>query len=267
MVVAGLIFTATARLGEYAEGVAVVRREGRSVATSAVAGIVQSIAVQPGQWVEAGSVLVVLDDAGPRADLERVEREYEQHLVALLRRPNDDVLRERLAALDAQLHLARARLDERSVVASEAGLVSDVRVRAGQSVGPGDAVVCMERGETRTVVVGLFPGRYRPLLSAVDARPLLELDGFPERRYEVLIRSVADEVVGPAEAIRYLGHDREGALDLRGPMVVVEMLMPSDTIETGGATYRVYDGMQGTVELEIRSETLLETLVPAFKKL
>ena len=31
--------------------------------------------------------------------------------------------------------------------------------------------------------------------------------------------------------------------------------------------YRVYDGMQGRLEAEVRSETLLETLVPALKHL
>src|SRR5690606_22411793 len=210
-----------------------------------------------------GLVLVRLDDAAQRAELERVEREYEQRLVELLRTPVDDARRERLAALDGELRRARARVDERTVVALQPGLVSDVRVRPGQPVAPGDAVVSVEQDAAETVVVALFPGHYRPLLGAADTRVFLELEGFPDSRHLVSVRSVADEVVGPAEAMRYLGRDREGALELRGPVVVVESVLPSDTFEADGTAYRVYDGMQGTLEARLRSATLLETLVPA----
>lgn len=267
VVVAGLVFAATARVGEYAEGMAVVRREGRLVVTSAVSGTVQSLEAQPGRHVALGQVLVRLDDAAQRAELQRVQREHQQRLVELLRTPADDARRERLAALDAQLQLAEAHLRERTIVAPQPGLLSDVRVRPGQPVSPGDAVVSIEQDSARTVVVGLFPGHYRPLLSAADTRLYLELEGFPDGRHEVAVRSVADEVVGPAEAMRYLGRDREGALELHGPVVVVETVLPSDTFVADDTEYRVYDGMQGTLEAEVRSETLLETLVPALKQI
>lgn len=267
VVVAGLVFAATARVGEYAEGMAVVRREGRVVVTSAVSGTVQAIEVQPGRRVVAGQAVVRLDDATQRAELRRVRREHEQRLVELLRDPANDARRERLAALDAELQLAQARLRERTVVAPSAGLLSDVRVRPGQPVSPGDAVVSLEQDAARTVVVGLFPGHYRPLLSAADTRLFLELSGFPDSRHEVTVRSVADEVVGPAEAMRYLGRDREGALELRGPVVMVETVLPSDTFVADDTEYRVFDGMQGTLEARVRSETVLETLVPALRHL
>jgi biotin carboxyl carrier protein len=267
VVAAGLVFAVTARVGEYAQGMAVVRREGRVVVTSAVSGTVQGLEVQPGRHVVAGQVLVRLDDAAQRAELQRVQREHQQRLVELLRTPADDARRERLAALDAQLQLAEARLRERTIVAPQPGLLSDVRVRPGQPVSPGDAVVSIEQDAARTVVVGLFPGHYRPLLSAADTRLFLELEGFPDARHEVAVRSVADEVVGPAEAMRYLGRDRQGALELHGPVVVVETVLPSDTFVADDTEYRVYDGMQGTLEAEVRSETLLETLVPALKQL
>lgn len=263
----GFVFAAAAPVGEYAEGLAVVRREGRVVVTSAVSGTVQSLEAEPGRHVVAGQVLVRLDDAAQRAELARVQREHQQRLVELLRDPADDARRERLAALDAQLQLAEAHLRERTIIAPQRGLLSDVRVRPGQPVSPGDAVVSIEQDTARTVVVGLFPGHYRPLLNAADTRLFLELEGFPDGRHEVAVRSVADEVVGPAEAMRYLGRDRQGALELRGPVVVVETVLPSDTFVADDTEYRVYDGMQGTLEAEVRSETLLETLVPALKEL
>jgi membrane fusion protein (multidrug efflux system) len=267
MVVAALVFATTARIGEYAQGVAVVRREGRQVATSTVAGIVQSIEVRPGERVVAGQVLVRLDDTAQRAELERVEREYQQRLVELLREPGDEARRERLAALDGQLQLAQARLAERSVLASQAGVVSDVRVRPSQAVGPGDAVASIERDSAETLVIGLFPGHYRPLLGDAETELYLELAGFPDTRQRVEIRSVADEVVGPVEAMRYLGRDREGALTPSGPVVVVVSELPSETFVSEDTEYRVYDGMQGVLEVELRSSTLLETLIPALKEL
>ena len=267
LVAASLVFAVTARIGEYAEGRAVVRREGRVAVTSDVSGTVQSIEVRTGQRVAAGQVLVQLDDAAPRAELSRVEQEYHQRLVELLRSPADDARRERLATLKAQLQLAQARVRERQIVASQPGRVSDVRVRPGQPVGPGDAVIAVEQDSARTVVIGLFPGHYRPLLSAAGSRLTLELEGFPDSRHEVAVRSVADEVVGPAEAMRYLGRDRQGALELAGPVVVVETELPADTFVADGTEYRVYDGMQGVLEARLRSETLLEVLIPALKQL
>jgi biotin carboxyl carrier protein len=263
VVLAGLVGASTARVGEYAQGVAVVRREGRQVTTSTVAGIVQTIEVQPGQRVVAGQVLIRLDDTSERAELERVEREYEQRLVELLREPTDEARRERLAGLDGQLQQASARVDARTLSAARAGLVSDVRVRPGQPVAPGDAVVAIEQDSAETLVVGLFPGHVRPLLEG-DAEPrlFLELAGFPDSRQEVAIRSVADEVVGPVEAMRYLGRDREGALTPSGPVVVVVSVLASDTFVSDETEYAVYDGMQGTLEVELRSQTLIEVLVP-----
>jgi biotin carboxyl carrier protein len=264
VVVAGLVFAATARVGEYARAVAVVHREGRQVATATVSGVVQSIEVRPGQRVVAGQVLVRLDDATQRAELDRIEREYEQRLVELLREPADEGRRQQLAGLDGQRELAAARVAERTVTAASEGVVSDVRVRPGQPVSPGDAVATVEQETARTVVVGLFPGHYRPMLERRDAslRLHLELAGFPDSRREVAIRSVADEVVGPVEAMRYLGRDHAGALAPSGPVVIVVTELPSDTFVSDDVEYRVYDGMQGTLEAELRSETLLDMLLP-----
>ncbi len=268
LAVAGaLAFAAAAPVGEYAEGMAVVRREGRVVMTSAVSGTVRELLVKPGERVAAGQVVVRLDDTAQRAQLSRVQREYQQRLVELLRVPADDARRAQVAALDAQLQLAQARLDERTIIAPEAGVLSDMRVRPGHPVSLGDAVASIERDAAHTMVVGLFPGYYRPLLSASETRLFLEFEGFPDSRHEVAVRSVADEVVGPVEAMRYLGRDRQGTFDPHGPVVVVETVLPSEIFVADDVEYRVYDGMQGTLEAKLRSETLLQTLIPALKRL
>ncbi|EDM79250.1 hypothetical protein PPSIR1_03898 [Plesiocystis pacifica SIR-1] len=270
VLVFAVVFAGTARVGEYATGIAVVRHEGRIVVTTPVSGTIQAMSVSPGQRVRAGQVLAHLDDAAQRAELQRVQNNYEQRLLELLREPGDSARRDRLAALDSELQRARAELEARAVLAPEDGLVSDVRVRPGQLLSPGDSVCSIERDSPSTVVMGLFPGHYRPLLEDVERRGdvlFLELEGFPDSRHAVFVRSIADEVVGPQEAMRYLGRDHQGTLELSGPVVVVETLMASDTFRAEGTEYRVYDGMQGTLEAQVRAQTLLEVLFPALREL
>lgn len=265
MIVTGVVFAATARIGEYAQAIAIARREGRTPVTSAVSGTIQHIEVRPGERIGAGQVLVQLDDAAAQADLTQVRQAYQQGLLESLRHPADEPKRERLGVLGAELRRAKSRVQERVLTSTTAGWISDVRVQVGQPVSPGDVVLVTEQDTATTRVIGVFPGQYRPLLEAGSQRMFLELEGFPNVHHEVSVRSVANEVVGPTEAMRYVGHDREGTLTLTGPVVLVEAELPTDRFTARGVDYLLYDGMQGTLEVRLRSETLLESLVPALK--
>jgi membrane fusion protein, multidrug efflux system len=259
-VIAALIFAFTAELGEYAEGVAMVRREGRVVVTASSAGTVAAVEVRPGARVEAGQVLVRLDAAREQAAHRHAEQSYERALVEALRDPGHAGKRERLTLADATLRQAASELGARTIVAPQPGSVSDVRVRPGQALTLGDSVIAIESDDARTLVVAVFPGHVRPLLHAADTRLLLELDGFPDARQELAVDTVADEVIGPAEALRYLGRDREGAVELHGPVVVVEAALPDDLLVVDGERYRLFDGMQGTVEARLGTATIAELL-------
>jgi membrane fusion protein (multidrug efflux system) len=260
VVLAAVGFAAVARVADHARGSAVIRVEGRLVLDSHTAGSVTEVAVQPGDRVEAGAVLVRFDDTMQRAELDRVEREYELSLARLLRDQRAGAHAE-LATLAGELALARTRLAERTVTATEAGLVSDVRVRAGHRVEPGDALVAIDRDSSRVVVVGMLPGHFRPRLAAADTRARLVLDGFSREPVDVTVRSVADEVVGPAEALRYLGREQAGALELGGPVVIVEATVDGDRTAFGDESFRFYDGMQGVLELRLDESSLLRSLV------
>lgn len=262
MLVAAFGFAAFARVGEYAEGVAVIRRDGREPIGATVSGAVQRVEVAPGQVVAAGQLLVQLDDRGERAELERVEQAYELRLVELLREPEDPARHERLATLASERQLAAARVHERAIVAPHAGVISDVRVRPGAPVQAGDVLLSIEGPHARTVVVGLFPGRVRPLLHAGDTRLLLELDGFPDAHVELSLASVADEVIGPEAALQGLGRDQLGALALQGPLVRVEAELAADVLFVDDVELRLYDGMHGRLEARLRARTLLESLMP-----
>jgi biotin carboxyl carrier protein len=262
VVICGVVFASCVRIGDFARGPAVIRMDGRRILTARAAGSVADILVQPGQRFTRGAVLLRLDDAPQRAELVRATREYELLLARLLREPDDVTLRKQLASLDVAADLARARLDERVLVATEPGTVSDIRVRVGQQVQPGDALVAIDRPNARAVVVAMLPGHERPRLSATSGEMLLELDGFSRGRVRVSVNSIADDVVGPAEAQRFLGQEQAGALEIHGPVVMVEAVIDDLEFEADGSRYRFYEGMQGSLEIEVGALTILESVLP-----
>lgn len=259
-------FLVRGRVGEYAHGVAVVRKEGRVVVTATQTGVVSSLEVRPGEAVRSGDVLIRLDATQSRAELDRIERQYQQRLLELLRNPTDAEKHEQLAILSGQRDMAQTLVREREIVALQDGVVSEVRVRRGQSIAPGDAVATVESATGRIVVLSVFPGRYRPLLQQENTRLFLSFSGFADSRHEVALDFVSDEVVGPAEAKRHLGQHQADALDVEGPVVVVQSVLVDESFSSFDGTYEVYDGMHGQMEARVRSESLLEVLIPAFKR-
>jgi GAF domain-containing protein len=113
-------------------------------------------------------------------------------------------------------------------------------------------------------VVAFLPGEYRPLLK--PGMPLrLELKGYRYAYQHLLVDAVEDEVVGPAEAQRYLGAGVAGAAGLDGPLVRISARLASDTFKADGGEWRYHDGMLGRAEVQIRSERVLTALIPALK--
>ncbi len=263
---AGLLYVTFGRLDDYAAGPAVVRFAGLTGLTATAPGSVSAVAVRPGQRVAAGEPLVELYSAAELADKNRIEREFELRLIDRLRNPGDLASAQALATLRAEREQAEARLAERTVRAPAAGVVGDVRVRPGAVVAPGQILLSLVSGEARAQVAVLLPGQYRPLLAR--GLPLrLELQGYPYSYQRLTIRSVGDEVVGPEEARRYLGPAIADASPIEGPVVLVFADLPSPTFEADGGRYRFHDGMWGRAEVRVRSQRILEALVPGIKAL
>ena len=59
-------------------------------------------------------------------------------------------------------------------------------------------------------LTALLPGRYRPLLAPGMSLRFVA-DGFPREVHALVIERVADQIVGPTEALRYLGRDAADA--------------------------------------------------------
>jgi multidrug efflux pump subunit AcrA (membrane-fusion protein) len=262
---AAMFFVVVGRVNEYASGPALVRIDGRTALSSSHAALVKSVEVKPGDHVEEGAVLLQLFSSEEASDLEAATREFDDQLVKLMQRPNDATAREALVALRTRRELARSRLEQRSLRAPHRGVVGDVRVRAGQLIEPGVAVLELRGDHADTNVVALLPGRYRPLLKK-GAKLRFELDGFHRRAHELTVQDVGDQIVGPSEAARYLGRDQAEALPLNGPVVLVQASLPSGSFEADGEKFEFAHGMHGKAETIVRNEPVAYAFMPGLKQ-
>jgi biotin carboxyl carrier protein len=264
--VVGGAYMVVGDLYEYASGPAVVRIEGKLDLTAKAPGVVGSVDVQPGQRVAAGAVLARFYVAEENAAYERVKHEFELQLVKVLRDPSNEAARQSLTSLRADKELAAARLLEKTVRAPEAGVISDIRVRPGQQLNPGEVVCRLVPDEAKFVLVAMLPGHYRPMLK--PGMPLrLELLGYRYAYRQLVVDSVGDEVVGPNEIRRFLGPDVADAVQIGGPVVLVKAVLPSRSFVADDKSYNYFDGMQGTAEARVRAENVLVTFVPGLKVL
>ncbi len=264
--VAAMTYSAIGTVDEYATGPALIRADGRREVTASAAGTVAVVGVHPGERVQAGRLLARLHDASETAELERLEHEFELQLVKMLRDPSDQAARQALTGLRAQKELAQARLDERSVRAPQDGIVSDVRIRPGQPLNPGDVILTLVPPESSFTVIAMLPGNYRPVLQ--PGMPLrMEIDGYRYQYRRLIIDEISDEVVGPAEVKRYLGPEIADAIELAGPVVLVQASVPTSTFDVDGRAVRYHDGMLARAEARVRSERILVALVPGLRAL
>lgn len=261
-----LLLAALIDIGEYAQGPAMVRLLDRTEVGAIVPGVVAAVMVEPGQRVAEGELLIRFDDAAEQAELRRLDAELRATMVVFLRDPADETRRAKLAELRAERELAAARLEQRAIRAPHAGVMSDARVRAGQHVESGDVLLTLVGPEARRELVAALPGHYRPLLQP-GMTVHLELTGYDAHAQALTIEAVGDEVIGPSAVERLLGKDRAQALTIAGPAVLIRAALPESSFAAGSRRYPYFDGMAGMVEVRVRSQSLLTTLIPGLREL
>lgn len=259
---AALSYAVMAWVDDYAAGVAILHQDGRSEITARAAGIVEDILVRPGQRVRAGQELVRLHAETEAAELSRIEKELELQLIRTLRDQSDAAARAALTSLRAQKELAQARLAERALRAPADAVVSDVRLRTGQRVEPGELAVSLMDPAGAFRVIAVLPGEHRPLLRR-GMRMRLALRGFPYAYHDVTIDAVGNDVVGPNEVRRALGAAVADAFTADGASVLVEGRLPGRDFVVNGRRLAYFDGMQGTAEVAVRSQRIIVALIPA----
>ena len=266
LLIASGIFLVVGRIDQFSSGAAVIRTSGRSEVSAGISGTVVAVEVSAGQRVRRDQILARLDDAGEADELERLERELNTQLRNRLLDPGDAAAAAAVRTLRSSVQSARSRRERRLIRAPRDGAVSDVRIRVGQHLNPGDLVVSLLEDSTRLKVVALLPGADLPQLRPGMALRL-ELSGYRYAYQLVVIESVGDEVIGPAEARRYLGGRIADGIAINGPVVVVEASLPSTTFEADDKVYEYHDGMLGLAEARVRSRRIIEALIPQLERL
>ena len=246
---------------EYAEGPAVVHSRGRIPVVANEGGTVAAIQIAPQAEVLPGDVIGTLYDHAELAQVQRLEREYEDALVRLLRDPDDPAAGGGLAALRSASEQARADLEERQLIVPVRGVLTDVRVRPGALVTPGQTVATVGTAGPGFEIVAAVPGNFRPLL--LSGVPVVaELEQFPGSRFHLEAREVSPEVISVGEARALMGQllpttSEDAALAL------VYAELPEVLVGSGGSEYPLYDGMRGSVRIPVREERFIVTLWPA----
>ncbi len=261
-----LFFVSVSQIREYASGQAIIHIGGRTYVTARSAGTVEEVLVKPGQRVQSRQVLMRLYAKGEEAELQRTERELELHLIKLLRNLEDEVTRSALTSLRAQRERAQALLEERTIYATGAGVVSDVRAYPGQELAVGDILLSLADESQAAYVTAVVSGQHRPLLR--PGMPMrLEMQGYPYAYVTVTIDSVADDIVSPSEARRYLRQSNADIVVGKDPVVFVTAVLPRLSFSIGERELKFHDGMQASAEIAVRSESLLLSLVPGLRSL
>ena len=110
----------------------------------------------------------------------------------------------------------------------------------------------------------MLPGFFRPQLD-IGQPGRFEISGYPHTYQPVSLNKIADEVVGPTEARRFLGQEIADAVAVSGSVVLTEANLGGEFFEADGQRYIYADGMQGRVQIRVRSIPIILNLVPGLR--
>jgi membrane fusion protein (multidrug efflux system) len=196
-----------------AESVGTVRARDAVTVTTKVTGIVSAIRFQEGQRVREGEVLVDLDAAALRAELDQARAALDDARSQLARgrqlQAGTSIAAQRLDTLEAlsrqaegRMRAAQARLEELRVTAPFGGRVGLRQVSVGALVQPGTAVTTLDdisRVRVEFAVPEIFVSRVREG-SGVVARA----GAFGERRFQGRVAVVDTRIDTATRTIRVI---------------------------------------------------------------
>jgi multidrug efflux pump subunit AcrA (membrane-fusion protein) len=260
--IAGFLFISLFSVDEYATGSAVVRVDGRRPVNSLSTGNVETLEVKPGQWVEKDAVLVRMYNAEEMRQLELYKKEYDNQVGHYLQDLTDLAAKEMMNQARKNLDQVKVSTQHSLARAPVAGYVTDVRVRVGQHIVPGEMLLAVAPKDSAEVsIVAMVPADYRPMLQR-GAKMRFELDGFHYEYSDLAVEDVAAEAVGTAEVMRYLGNERADSVAIDpGAKVLVTAKLPSSSFTSEGQAY----GLTGNASIRVRRESLLVMLIPALR--
>lgn len=265
-ILVALLFALFVKVPTYSTGSAIIVFDGTAI-TSPAMGTVDQVLVQPGQAVKVGSVLVRLQAAAETDELVNAKAELDNATRAYLFDESDANIKKQLASAYAQVVKAQSRVDQRTVRATRAGTVSDIRVRTGAPLQPGDHILSIVDAGLEPEVVAFLPSKDRPRLrTGLDLQ--LDLLGYTKAREKAQITFVSPEAIGANEAAKYVGATIADALKLPqgGSYVIVKARLPKRTFQAEHHTYHYHHGMQAITEVKVSEKPFLVDLLPALEK-
>ncbi len=253
---AGLLALPFAASTEFAVGPAVVRLQQRAEVRARAAGVLERLAVRPGDPVRQGQEIGRLDSSEETAQLEQLRQELELRLVERLRRPDQPAATAGFVALRERQRVAAARLERRRLRAPEDGRIGDLLVRPGRSLVAGQPIasIVVAAAAAEPWIDVLLPGSYRPLLApGMEVR--FKIDGYADVEQLLTVSEVSRQVISPRLASRIVEPTADGAGGRSG-LVIVRAELPADAFDSQGRRYPYFDGMTGTAEVKVRERRL-----------
>ncbi|WP_137176936.1 efflux RND transporter periplasmic adaptor subunit [Roseomonas sp. AR75] len=203
----------TGTVVDRSESVGTVRARDAVTITTKVTGIVQAIRFQEGQNVQEGEVLVELDAAALRAELDQARALFDDARSQLVRgrglQPGQTITAQRLETLEAltrqaegRVRQAQAKLEELRVTAPFSGRVGLRQVSVGALVQPGTVVTTLDdisRVRVEFAVPEVYVARVR-VGSPVIARSA----AFGDRRFEGRVLVVDTRIDTTTRTVRVI---------------------------------------------------------------
>lgn len=264
--VSGLVFLVVAQLSTYSVGPAVLRSSSRVPFVARVGGNVVQVLVKPGDRVTEGQVLAQLDDLEERGVAERTQREFEERLRRHMMEPYEVTAEAQLREARTTLDAALQAVQDRRILALQSGTVGDVRVSPGQRIQPGDTIAYVVDPSAGLEVVALLPGEDLPQLD-IGMSLRFELQGYRHVYGTGTIHSISPYVLPPSEARRVLGVDLADSLVITRSVVVVRAELKDTGFTVNDTFLNYHDGMIGSAEVRVASESAMLTIIPAGRRL
>ncbi len=249
----------------YSTGSGFIQIDGAQVSAQQ-GGTVDVVLVQPGQAVLAGTPIVRLSAQAEMDELAAARTEHNGTLEQMLFDATDEQLKKQLHASHSRLTLAEARVNAKTVRATKDGTVSDIRVRAGQPLQPGEPIATIVQPGAEPEVYAFLPSKDRPSLRKGQTLQV-DLIGYTKARELATITAIGTEAIGGNEAAKVLGQTLADALKLPpGSYVLVKAHLPRRTFRNKGDTLNFHHGMLTKTEVKISEKPFLVSLLPALEK-
>ena len=111
--------------------------------------------------------------------------------------------------------------------------------------------------DARCRLIAMVPIRVRPRLAA-GMRIQCRIQGYPDSRVEAVVDSMGDRAIAPGQ----LAIPPLGPVGNAEPMVPVFARIGSKYFRSEGRDYRLFDGMNASVRIELGRERLVARLLP-----